>query len=455
MFPVARIDAVRKADANASVPVEILISRAGHAVALNALRMMDGAYGKRVLLVAGRGNNGNDGRVAASELRQRGARVDEVAPESFHAVVRGYDLVIDAAFGTGYTSRSDWNPPAEVDVQVLAVDLPSGTNADTGGVDKAMKADVTVTFAALKPGLLFGAAAELAGDIVVADIGLEIPLDDQYAQWVELDDALSLLKFRATSAHKWNHGVKVIAGSRGMTGAARLTADAALHAGAGIVHAFVPGATQLPSTPVEAVWHPLPDEEWGNVVSDDDARFKAAVVGPGLGRADATARCAANFAVVSPMPTVIDGDGLYAVATAGVEKLRSASAARVLTPHAGEYAMLMGAKPSTDHIAAALALAEKSGQTVLLKGPLTVVASGGRAWVMECGDERLATAGSGDVLAGVISAFLALGHDPATAAVCASHIHGAAALRLPSVGMTAGELPEAISEVLSEIKVSG
>mgnify|MGYP006276857675 FL=1 len=451
MFAIARTDALRRSDANASVPVEVLIGRAGHAVAVNALAMLGKVYGKRVLLVAGSGNNGADGRVAAGVLRSRGARVDEIAPADFRAVPDEFDLVIDAAFGTGYRESDAWNPPRESHAAVLAVDIPSGVFADTGNVHRALRADVTVTFAAIKPGLLFGDGAALAGDIVVADIGLDIPAEDQIAQWVELEDVLHLLRFRESDAHKWNHGVKVIAGSRGMTGAARLTAAAALHAGAGIVHAFVPGAAVLPTDPVEVVWHALPDEEWGVVISDDDLRFKSTVVGPGLGRADATARSAAKFAIDSPMPTVIDGDGLYAVATAGVESLKAAKAPRILTPHEGEYAMLMGSKPEPDHISAATGLAKRSGQVALLKGPLTVVADGDRAWVMECGDQRLATAGSGDVLAGVIAAMLALGHDPATAAVCGALIHGEAAMRLHNVGMTAGELPVAVSEVLSGI----
>ena len=455
MFPIARVDAVRRADANANTPLGTLISRAGHAVAANAMEMLGGAYGKQILLVAGRGNNGADGRVAAEVLRARGARVDELAPDEFHAVDAKYELVIDAAFGTGYVERDSWNPPTQCGALVLAVDIPSGVNADTGEVHRALHADLTVTFAALKPGLLFGAGAECAGDLVVADIGIEIPQSDQLAQWVELEDIVALLHFRAGSAHKWNHGVKIISGSRGMTGAARLTADAALHAGAGIVHAFVPGAAQLPTSPTEAVWHSLPDEEWGSVIDETDSRFQAAVVGPGLGRADATAKSAAKFALDSPVPTVIDGDGLYAVATIGVASLQASRSKRVLTPHDGEFAMLMGHKPNSDRILAAVELANRSGQVVLLKGPLTVVADHDRAWVMECGDQRLATAGSGDVLAGIIGALLALGHDPATAAVCAAHIHGAAAMRLPSVGMTAGELPSAVASVLSELQIHG
>ena len=113
MFPVARVDAVRKADANANTPLGTLISRAGHAVAANAMEMLGGAYGKQILLVAGRGNNGADGRVAAEVLRARGARVDELAPDEFHAVDAKYELVIDAAFGTGYVERDSWNPPTQ------------------------------------------------------------------------------------------------------------------------------------------------------------------------------------------------------------------------------------------------------------------------------------------------------------------------------------------------------
>ncbi len=458
MKPIALAAELRKADANAIEPIEVLIARAAQAVVHNAITMMGGAYGHRVLVVAGPGNNGADGRAAAQLLRLRGTHVDEITPQQFTTSLRltatDLDLVIDAAYGTGFRLSPDWNPPTHSPVPVLAVDIPSGVNADTGEVSgPVLAADVTVTFGALKPGLLFGDGSVFAGEVRLVDIGIEIPEQDLVAEYVDFADVAEMMRFRVRDAHKWKHGVKVIAGSRGMTGAARLTAEAALRSGAGIVHGYIPGVTLLPTDPVEVVWHCVPDENWGQALHEDDARFKSCVLGPGIGRADATAKSAADYVITCPLPMVVDGDGLYALGvTNSMSQIMGTSAARILTPHDGEYLQMCGEQPGIARIAAAKHLARLSGSTVLLKGQTTVVANSERAWVMQAGDQRLATAGSGDVLSGIIGAFLALGMTPENAAVCGAVVHGQAALSLHSVGVKAGELPQAVAAVLSEIR---
>src|SRR5436190_18683807 len=162
-------------DRNASDPVDVLIGRAGNAVARRAITLMNGAYGRDVIVVAGKGNNGNDGRDAARRLRARGARVDvlDAATIGPNERLGRYDLVIDAAYGTGF--RGEYTAPDPVGAPVLAVDIPSGVNGLTGeATPGAVRADVTVTFAALKPGLVFHPGRGLAGDIVIADIGLDV-----------------------------------------------------------------------------------------------------------------------------------------------------------------------------------------------------------------------------------------------------------------------------------------
>ncbi|HXW33178.1 MAG TPA: NAD(P)H-hydrate epimerase, partial [Acidimicrobiales bacterium] len=230
MIPVVTIDEMRAIDADAlrRVSEETLVGRAGTAVAVRALAMLGGAYGRRVVVVAGKGNNGADGRVAASKLRRRGARVKvlEVA-EAPDRIERssGVDLVIDAAFGTGF--RGTYRAPSVPSgVPVLAVDIPSGVEGDTGAASgEPLRADVTVTFAALKPGLLQGDGPALAGLVEVADIGLEV--SGARIGVVEDSDVDALLPDKPRNTYKWQAAVAIVAGSPGMTGAAELCASAA------------------------------------------------------------------------------------------------------------------------------------------------------------------------------------------------------------------------------------
>ena len=246
MLPIVTPAEMRAIDAAAPEPEEVLVERAGSAVARAAIRMMGGTYGRTVDVVAGIGNNGADGRVAARHLAARGVKVRVWPVATCPATLPAGDLVIDAAFGTGF--HGSWRPPDVGDTPVLAVDLPSGLDGLTGTVDgRVLAATRTITFAALKPGLLLAHGPDLAGDIEVVDIGLDV---DSATSLVQRDDVASWVPARASNAHKWNAAVRIIAGSRNMPGAAALCAGAAQRTGAGMVQVSVPGldhAAQLPS----------------------------------------------------------------------------------------------------------------------------------------------------------------------------------------------------------------
>lgn len=414
-------------DAAAPEPVEVLIERAGAAVAQAALRLLGGTYGRRVVVVAGKGNNGNDGRSAAARLRRRGVRVHVVDAADVPDRLPAADLVIDAAYGTGF--RGEWAVPA-TDDPVLAVDIPSGVDGLTGG-GRALRAVRTVTFQALKPGLLL---TDLAGEIEVADIGLDTSSATVHV--VEEADVAAWLPARPRSGHKWQAAVRVVAGSPGMTGAAHLTSAAAFRAGAGYVTLSSPGLDDDPGAPTEVVRRPLPAEGWVEAALDDADRFGALAVGPGLGDADGVPDLVAAW----PGPVVVDGDGL----TTGLSGPQV-----VLTPHEGEFARLAGEPPGPDRIAAARALAADLGAVVLLKGPTTIVAEpGGEVLVSTTGDARLATAGTGDVLTGVIAALLAQGLPPARAAAAGAFLHGRAGAVGWRHGLVASDLLDRLPIVL-------
>ena len=450
MQPVLTPAQMRHVDTNSSTPLDVLIDRAGYAVAHAARLMMDGTYGRRVVVVAGKGNNGADGRVAARILEQRGARVTVFDAERTPIVLPSCDLVIDAAFGTGF--RGDYSAP-HTNAPVLAVDIPSGVDATTGEEHgRAMPADATVTFGALKPGLVMQPGRGLAGKIHVVDIGLDIPaaadVDSRLLGVVGADDVAEWIPRRLATAHKWNSGVRAIAGSRGMPGAARLACGAAYRSGAGIVHLSGLGLTSDPEAPTEVVYRQLPETSWAGAALSDIDRFAAALVGPGIGRGDELVDDFIEFVVRCPRPLVIDGDGLQLLgasrdgrhgdATAIIARRRAAT---VLTPHDGEFSSLVGHEPSIDRISDTRSAAQRLGATVLLKGSTTVVADpSGDALLVDAGDERLATAGSGDVLAGIIAAFLARGADPLRAAGAGAFVHADALQVLPVDGVVASDL---------------
>ena len=451
MIPVVTPEEMGAIDAAAPEPVEVLIDRAGAAVARRALAMLGGAYGRRVLVVAGKGNNGNDGRVAAQRLSARGVQVRVLDAASAPAVLPPVDLVIDAAYGTGL-QREYAAPEPVPGTPVLAVDIASGIDGLTGAaLGRPVRARHTVTFAALKPGLLLDAGIDACGTVEVVDIGLDT--SRARAHLVEASDVRSWLSPRPTHTHKWRAAVWVIGGSPGMTGAARLACGGAMRAGSGYVRLSVPGAHD-DGAPTEVVQVPLGADL--EVDAAEAARFGALVVGPGLGRAAGTAAALARFVASCDRPLVLDGDALTLLGTAGPALLAARRAPTVLTPHDREFAELSGAPPAADRLAAVRELASRAGAVVLLKGPTTVVASpDGAVLVTTTGDARLATAGTGDVLAGCIGALLARGVEPLAAAACGAFVHGRAARCAPSEGMVAGDLLVHLPEVLSGLVGTG
>ncbi|HEX9259335.1 MAG TPA: NAD(P)H-hydrate dehydratase, partial [Acidimicrobiales bacterium] len=227
-------------------------------------------------------------------------------------------------------------------------------------------------------------------------------------------------------------------------------------AGAGMVRLSTPGYGNDPGAPTEVVLRPLPSQYWTGEALGDTDRFHALVVGPGLGRADPTAVSVREFAAKVPLPLVLDGDGLFAVAwnpDGPAAVLHEREAPTVLTPHDGEFALLRGARVGTNRIEAARGLARDLRCVVCLKGATTVVADpGGEVFVVTAGDERLATAGTGDVLAGIAGALLAQ-HMPAfEAATAAAWLHGQAARRGALRGLVAGDLPDLLPQVLEELQ---
>ena len=450
MIPIVTPSHMQAIDAASDVPLEQLVERAGAAVARAAVRVLGGSYGRRVVVVAGPGNNGADGRVAARRLRERGVSVTVVEALELPARLPAADLVIDAAFGTGF--RGDWRFPEVGTTPVLAVDVPTGLDATTGVAGPSTPSAIrTVTFQAAKPGHVFGDGPARCGDLEVADIGLEIDQPD--ARIVDRDAVRRWLPRRPADAHKWREAVRIVAGTPGMTGAGHLATAAAQRAGASLVAVSSPGVEA--DAPVEALDRRVPGFDWYSAVLDDLHRFRSLVIGPGLGREEHTVASVLRCVQESVVPMVIDGDGLFALAwneEGSPTALADREVATVLTPHDGEYGLLTGHRPSDDRLAAATALVDTTGATVLLKGPATVIASPGEVpLIVDSGDERLATAGTGDVLAGIIGALLARQVPAHRAAAAGAYAHGLAVRRCADVGVIAGDLVDRLPAVFTDL----
>ncbi|MCP3857079.1 MAG: NAD(P)H-hydrate dehydratase [Actinomycetia bacterium] len=454
MIPIVTPEEMGAIDAAAPTPVEVLIERAGAAVARAALRLLGGGYGRRVVVVAGKGNNGADGRAAARWLGTRGVRCVVVDALDLPPVLPASDLVIDAAFGTGF--RGAWTPPEVGSTPVLAVDVPSGVDGLTGAVQEALPAVATVTFAASKPGLVLPHGRWLTGPVEVVDIGLDV--SRARAGLVTDDDVAGVLTPRPVGAHKWQTACRILAGSPTMTGAAVLAARGALRAGAGFVQAARPGVDPGqpldPLDPLEAVGLALPSQGWGPDALAGLERIKALLLGPGLGLGPDSVAAITEVVAEAEVPLVLDADGLTAV-VGNLDTVAARPQPTVLTPHDGEYARLMGHPPGPDRLGAARELAVRAKAVALLKGPTTVVAEpNGDVAVVTAGDARLATAGTGDVLAGVIVALMARGLGAFDAAWAGAHVHGRAASLGPVEGLVAGDLPDLVPAAVAAIRTA-
>ena len=415
-------------DERSSDPVDVLMERAGLAVALATVELGAG-YGTRVTVLCGPGNNGGDGYVAARYLRRRGVAVRVSALVPAHTDVArqaaeaahladvpidpfgrpgSEDLVIDALFGGGFRRGlpEKIKPWLNVDVPIVAIDVPSGLDLDTGSVEgESFNATRTVTFGALKAGHLLGEGPDRCGEISVADIGLAP--GEPVMRVVEDEDALR--PPRSRDAHKWSAGsVLVVGGGPGMVGAAVMAGRAALHFGAGAVGIVSPQTVAVASLAPELLSYPL------DQLSDALGRYDVVVVGPGLGeKPDVVAQ------VVSGASSVVaDADAL-----GDLDILARASASLVITPHAGEFERLTHREPGP---ATARSLAEALGAVVVLKGWPTFVTDGSVPWAVTSGGPELATIGTGDVLAGMTAALWSRGLSPLEAARSAAHWHGIA-----------------------------
>jgi ADP-dependent NAD(P)H-hydrate dehydratase / NAD(P)H-hydrate epimerase len=441
--------------------VEELMERAGRAVAERTLR--DFPEARSFTVVCGAGSNGGDGKIAARELEAAGkdVLVVDAKPEDEPKELGAPHVLIDALFGTGFEGAPREGAAALIEQMnalgcpVLAVDLPSGVDASTGEVaGAAVEADITVTFHAAKVGHYVTPGAHHAGYVEVVDIGLP-PLQTRHSRTTR--EILGLVPRRSPRDNKYTAGYVVVAGgSRGLTGAPCLSALAAFRSDAGYVALAGPRS----AVPVfehwvlEAVKHPLDEDVDGRVTAQAAAdvlelteRRGSLALGPGLGRSDGTKAFVARLLAEVELPVVVDGDALH-----GLEPAEW-PAARVLTPHSGELARLLGVESEwvdAHRLLAAEQAVERFGCVVLLKGDGTLAAAPGEGVLVCGGFPTLATAGTGDVLTGIVAAFLAKGLEPRLAAAAAATAqHWAAVEAAQKDGLIASDLLDALPYALA------
>jgi hydroxyethylthiazole kinase-like uncharacterized protein yjeF len=497
--------ALDRAAQDRGVTVETLMENAGREVAGAVVRLAGGTYGRRAVIVGGKGNNAGDGLVAAryldawgmrvavvllalradlrgpaganlARLARRPVRVRPIADVPLARELARADIVVDAIFGTGFRGIPEGvfadaiGTVNDSGVPIVAVDIPSGVNGETAAVDgEAIRADLTVTLGAAKPGVVLLPGASHAGIVEVADIGFPEDLVASDLSVIEGEDVRGWVPARAPDTHKRDAGYAVVVGgSRSMTGAVALMARAAYRAGAGLVAAAVPESI-LPVVQGgvrEAVFAPLPETKAGSIAGGTDRlgqileQADAVGIGPGMTVDEGTSAWVRNVVRTAPAPVVLDADGLNAFAGRAGE-LAERRSAMVLTPHAGEFARLAGIAASevaADRIGHARKLAAETQAVVLLKGSRTVVAApDGRARINPTGGPILATGGTGDVLTGMIAGLLARGLEPMDAASAAAYVHGVAGrLAGDALGnaVTAGDVLDRVPAAFLEVSRS-
>jgi hydroxyethylthiazole kinase-like uncharacterized protein yjeF len=471
----------------------VLMENAGRGATVAICEVFGDCLG-RVVLVGGPGQNGGDAWVIARRLTLLGHRplavlvgdasrlrgdaqanwvllsklgveTLEVSPE--HAASIGEHLtdatlVVDGLFGTGLDRAITGgyaDAIAAMDraaAPLVALDLPSGLDADTGAIfGIAPHAALTVTFAGHKRGLHQFPGVEHAGEVRVADIGIPSRSSPAASLWTR-DDLGALIAPRAGDAHKGTNGhLLVIGGAPGKTGAAVLAGRAAFRAGAGLVTigARADARAALEEKVIELMTTALPDEADQAAVLVLCEGKRAVVLGPGMGLDELGGTWARAVALHAPVPTVIDADGLTHIAENGLSSLRGAAAPRILTPHPGEAARLLGASTAdvqANRYAAAEALAKKSGQVVILKGARSIIAGADELRVCAEGTPALGVAGTGDVLSGVVGA-LGMTLAPTDAAIAGALLHALAGVEasVGDRGLIASEVADAVPVVLA------
>ena len=505
--------AIEQASERVGVSTDALMENAGLAVARTARDELGGAAGFRIVVLVGPGNNGADGLVAARHLRRWGAEVvcclltrrpesdpkldlarhygvDIVARDDrLDDLIRHSRLVIDAVLGTGRSrplggpvrdamlllqkSREFLNPPT-----LLALDVPTGLNADTGEVDPACPHfDTTLALGYPKAGLLHFPGAERMGRLRVLDIGVPPGLAEEQAvdlemltpQWVA-----SHLPPRPLDSHKGTYGhTLVVAGSRHYVGAAWLASQASVRTGAGLTTLASPGAVYpiVAAKGAEAIHLPLPEDDEGridasaaDVIRESERRFTSVLAGCGMGWSEGTTEFLRQLLRetsdrLARLPILIDADGLNNLS--GIEEWRSlVKSPLILTPHPGEMSTLIGlpvAEIQADRVAVAREWAERWGATLVLKGAHTVIAGPGEpVRIAPFANPGLATGGTGDVLSGVIVSLLAQGLSPLAAAACGVYLHAEAARsvthRLGHTGLAASDLLDALPPAIADLR---
>jgi NAD(P)H-hydrate epimerase len=501
----------RRTISEAHISATTLMERAGSGVVSCLEQRLGPVRGKTVTVVCGKGNNGGDGFVAARLLRRRHAnvRVLAMAPGSelsrdaatmYKQFVRGAgkssvclytsraqtevllqdsDILIDALLGTGLSSAVTGRYAEaidcinEADCPVVAVDLPSGLHADTGTIlGRAVRASLTVTFGLPKLGLYQRDGIDLAGEVAIVDIGIPPAYIDAVESRTTLitEHAVrTYLPKRQPSSHKGTFGhAGIIAGSVGKTGAAAMAARAALRVGAGLVTVAIPASVNdtLEAKLLEAMTVPMPETKartFARTALDRLVAFMAArtaiAIGPGLSTHPETVELVQALTKQLDRPAVLDADALNAL-TGRTALLASCKTPPIITPHPGEMARLEAdATPQTvnsDRIGTASRFARERGLFVVLKGARTVVARpDGAVAICPTGNPGMATAGTGDVLTGMMVGLLAQGMPSWEAACAATYLHGAAgdlaAARMGQAGMISGDVIEEIPHALRQI----
>jgi hydroxyethylthiazole kinase-like uncharacterized protein yjeF len=454
--PLLTAEETRRAEEAHPGPMDELMERAGTAVAEVVL----GRFPGRVVVVAGKGNNGGDGRVCARVLRDAGRDV---------SVVDGYgelgepDVIVDALFGIGLRDAPRDEAARMIEYinaagkPVVAVDVPSGVDGSTGEVPgAAVRATVTVTFGTAKVGLAVAPGRFHAGSVHVAPIGLAVP---EHEHALVPASSLAEIPRKRRDSSKYRAGsVLIVGGSRGLTGAPMLAALASFRADAGYVTVAAPESTLpvLETGLLEVVKRPLPDDSSGRLlpraadaVMEAAEKAGAVAIGPGLGRSDGTRDLVRILLERLETPVVLDADALWEL-----EPFEARRAPTVLTPHAGELARLLemeSREVDAHRLESVRRAARRFGSVVLLKGADTLVAAPREGvLVAGYGEPSLATAGTGDVLTGVVAAFLAKGMPPRAAAAAAAVAHGIASKLVPTQpGMIASDLLPALQRALA------
>jgi NAD(P)H-hydrate epimerase len=493
------------------IPSLVLMENAGRQVVAAMESFFEDLADRRVAVLAGKGNNGGDGFVVARTLHQRGidvsvflvgqvadvkgdARVnleilgrlgltvveivDEGQWELHFSEISQHGLIVDALFGTGLSAALGGMYETVIgdvngsEIPVVAIDLPSGVSADTPHlIGDAIDATVTVTLAAPKLPLILPPAEHLSGEVVIADIGIPgdviESLDGPRIELLTRDRMRGLISPRAPDAHKGDFGrVLIVAGSRGKTGAAGLAARGALRAGAGLVTVATPASclSVVAAYAPEYMTEPLDEDEDGTVAAAAAGRVLALgpdvlVVGPGLGRGPGVTTFVKIILAESEAPLVFDADALSAFAGDAAGLVGHEGRPLVITPHAGEMARLLGCTiddVQSDRLGIARDFASTHGVYVVLKGHRSLIATpDGKVFINPTGCPGMATGGSGDVLAGMVAAWLAQLLDAEAACRLAVFLHGAAGELADAdegeVSMTAGDLVDHIGDAVLEL----